>query len=368
MGEHHKRFFYPLSCRSRLSDFCFPRFSRGPEESHPDPPGSSYPPQRFGGDFCFNSQEGDRSGNRSTRSFFISDVCDSQALRGPSGYFESQSHESVHPPPPPPPPPRVSGWRLWRPSYSTLLGLGLGRLNRSLGRISSCPSSPLIPTPTLVPQSGSNLCVSGSSLWPQGFPLDLHSSGCHPCGLPPAPRDPYPLLPRRLADRRPLPEPPPVTPSGDPHLCSVSGLTDQLGEVFPPTFSCPHLSRACSRYSATLSSPGGSPDLGHSTVDSTFGLIPFGSCPSLTTVPGPLVQPQGPGLGLQIHLRCILDPLELLVPLSPQVKDVCLAWSSQEFLLQRKPFSLPPPNLTLTTDASNLGWGACLLPHHLSGL
>ena len=65
------------------------------------------------------------------------------------------------------------------------------------------------------------------------------------------------------------------------------------------------------------------------------------------------------------HFRPLLDPP---IPLSPQVKDLSIAWSSRNFLLLGKPFSPPPPSLTLTTDASNLGWGASLPPHLLSGL
>ena len=68
------------------------------------------------------------------------------------------------------------------------------------------------------------------------------------------------------------------------------------------------------------------------------------------------------------HFRPLLDPPDLPIPLSPQVKDLCMAWSSLEFLLRGKPFDPPPPSLTLTTDASNLCWGASLPPHHLSGL
>ena len=55
------------------------------------------------------------------------------------------------------------------------------------------------------------------------------------------------------------------------------------------------------------------------------------------------------------------------VPLSPQIKSLCLLWGFQEFLLQGKSFS-PPPRLLISSDASNQDWGAFLHPYHVSGI
>ena len=68
------------------------------------------------------------------------------------------------------------------------------------------------------------------------------------------------------------------------------------------------------------------------------------------------------------HFRPLRDSPDLLIPLSPQIRVLCMAWASREFLLAGKLFVPPPPSFTLTTDASDFGWGASLPPRHLSGL
>ena len=73
---------------------------------------------------------------------------------------------------------------------------------------------------------------------------------------------------------------------------------------------------------------------------------------------------------LQLHFLKFFSPRRDIpsrpVPLSPQVKSLCLLWGSQEFLLQGKSFS--PPHLSISSDASILGWGAFLHPYHVSGV
>ena len=64
---------------------------------------------------------------------------------------------------------------------------------------------------------------------------------------------------------------------------------------------------------------------------------------------------------LQLHfLRFftpLIDPQDKLVPLSPEIKALCRAWTSPSRLLEGKPFAPPPHSLVVTTDASHLGWG-----------
>ena len=75
---------------------------------------------------------------------------------------------------------------------------------------------------------------------------------------------------------------------------------------------------------------------------------------------------------LQLHLLRFftpsVDPPDRLVPLSPEIRVLCRAWSSPARLLEGKPFAPPPHSLVLTTDASKEGWGAVLHPHQVSGV
>ena len=75
---------------------------------------------------------------------------------------------------------------------------------------------------------------------------------------------------------------------------------------------------------------------------------------------------------LQLHLLRYFTPLidsqDKLVPLSPEIKVLCVAWASPSRLLEGKPFAALPPSLVITTDASGQGWGAVLHPHRVSGV
>ena len=70
---------------------------------------------------------------------------------------------------------------------------------------------------------------------------------------------------------------------------------------------------------------------------------------------------------LQLHLlrffTSLSDPHSKLIPLSREIKNLCVAWASPVHLLEGNPFSPPPHSLVLTSDASRLGWGAVLPPH-----
>ena len=58
----------------------------------------------------------------------------------------------------------------------------------------------------------------------------------------------------------------------------------------------------------------------------------------------------------------------MLIPLPDEIRSLVLDWMSSDRLLAGKSFAPPIPSLTLTTDASRLGWGAVLPPLRALGL
>ena len=75
---------------------------------------------------------------------------------------------------------------------------------------------------------------------------------------------------------------------------------------------------------------------------------------------------------LQLHLLRFFTPLSdsqsKLIPMTQEIKSLCVAWASPVRLLEGIPFSPPPHVLVLTSDASRLSWGAVLPPHRVSGV
>ena len=57
------------------------------------------------------------------------------------------------------------------------------------------------------------------------------------------------------------------------------------------------------------------------------------------------------------HFRPNRDSLLLPVPVPHTIRVLLLQWQKRSFLCQGNPFSIPQPSVTVTTDASLLGWG-----------
>ena len=73
----------------------------------------------------------------------------------------------------------------------------------------------------------------------------------------------------------------------------------------------------------------------------------------------------------QFHLRKFFrptqDPRKVWVPLSPGIRLLLDPWSLESFLRQGKPLRAPSPSVTVTTDASFLGWGGHCQGQGISG-
>ncbi|XP_072169475.1 uncharacterized protein [Diadema setosum] len=74
---------------------------------------------------------------------------------------------------------------------------------------------------------------------------------------------------------------------------------------------------------------------------------------------------------LQIHVlqayRPNTDPLSMSILVSNHIPACLAQWMSRPFLNQGKPLRAPLPSLTVTTDASLLGWGAVCAGNVVSG-
>ena len=74
---------------------------------------------------------------------------------------------------------------------------------------------------------------------------------------------------------------------------------------------------------------------------------------------------------LQLHLLRFFRPgtssLRTWIPIPREIKILLLPWSRESFLRQGKPLRTPIPSISVTTDASLLGWGGHCLDQVASG-
>ena len=61
------------------------------------------------------------------------------------------------------------------------------------------------------------------------------------------------------------------------------------------------------------------------------------------------------------------DPLSRRVPLPPTIRLLFRRWSRPEFLRSGNPLRVPQPTITVTTDASHMGWGGHCLGRNALG-
>ena len=366
MAVNNPRPIYSFSDRPRFSNFCFSRFSRNASESHqasPVPRGSSF---GSGGDFFSHHKAGYRSSFRQSGSFFVPNFCYTQTFRRPSSDSQSKGYKCVY--------------------YkcdscvdsSDYLSTRLGRLPGSPGRVPPRSYSSSVTQTSRFSVSEPYLPISGSSLRSAGFPLGFYPLGCHAGRSPSLPGNSDSSLPRRLAYSSLISGSPPVTSTGGTSVLPVSRLPDQLGEVLSSSFSGTELFGRGSVFPRQIARPSDRRIESLILLISRLVVSPSAPAPlwqqflgHLANLKDLVVDCLFMSRPLQIyflrHFCPLQDSPDLLIPLTPQIKAFCLAWASREFLLAGKRFVPPPPLFTLTTDASNFGWGASLPPLHLSG-
>ena len=186
-------------------------------------------------------------------------------------------------------------------------------------------------------------------------------------------------LPRRLVVRRELQVTPGAPPSEDSRAHSTVGFSSEFGEVFVDSLSNTVLSGSLFRHpdssgtpptpsgrSVAISGPGDlsslslprqdlagvprSPSQFHG-FDSSVQVV---YAPSSTSLPEVLFSAQGQSFPTGSSLPSGQKSLSYL-------GFTGVSSSGQVFLP-------PPPRLSMSKDASNLGWGAFLHPYHVSGL
>ena len=372
MAGYHSRPLYNFGCFSQVSNFCSGQFPRGTAGSHRSPKrsrGTSFNLRRNPRLTFFKCY---RQSRRSPSPITLSDFCYPQEVRGSLCNLQSEEDKYVH----------FSSTFLDGDPQSNPSGtsqLRLGGFHRPQRCLPSCANSPPVKAFSGVQVSGQELHLQGPPFRPKGLSVGLFKSRgiCHR-SLTPLGRKDF-LLPRRLVTGRRVSGSPGVSFADHSGTVSEVGFHHQLEEVDAHTTANAYVPRSLLRYSQVDSSSGRAQGgalqsllqkltahwvapallwqrfLGH--LASFVDLVP--NCRLL-------IRP------LQLHLlrffTPLSDPQSKLIPLTREIKNLCVAWASPVRLLGGNPFSPPPHSLVLTSDASRLGWGAVLPPHRVSGV
>ena len=255
----------------------------------------------------------------------------------------------------------------------------LGCFNRFEGCVPSYYVPPVVQEFSGFSVLGQDLPIQGPALWPQGFSLGVHKGGGHSCRSSSPVRSSSVLLSGRLASGGGVQGSFGVSSPYDPAVDAGPWVPSELGKVFLTPQRLPFYLGALFDIPRLLARPSEHRVLALQEViqDLTKGplapalfwqkffghLVGFGDLvPNCRLLMRPL----------QLHLLRYFTPLidsqDLLVPLSPEFKVLCVAWASPSRLLEGKLFAALPPSLVITTDASGQGWGAVLHPHRVSGV
>ena len=307
-----------------------------------------------------------------SRGFKVPSFRSSQALGKSSYDFKSQSHQSTH----------SAGSFPYGNFSDDLTATEPGRLDGVSGFSGRLPPRPDRPPVTEAPRvhvRGQGLPVQGPPVWTQPRPAVVYQTGIRGSGLPAGTRDKSFLLPRRLVDSRKQPAAPNLSSGFYTGASSDTRLHNLLGEVLPCPDSAPHISGGRDRFTGTTRTPvpgkdrqsaGGHESLTGPEVRPSQDMIAASrlhgessGCPDGLSAPheaSPDTPPQA--------LSSQRGPLSRPVPVIEQVRPHLTKWMRRQFLSQGKRLRPPQPQVTVTTDASLMGWGTTCLDRMASGM
>ena len=184
---------------------------------------------------------------------------------------------------------------------------------------------------------GQDLPIQGPALWPQGFPLGVHKGGGHSCRSSSPVRSSSFLLSGRLASGGGVQGSFGVSSPYDPAVDSGPWVPSELEEVFPHSTETSVLSWGSSRHpKRLLARPSEHRVLALQEVIQDLTKGPLASALLWQKFLGHLAS----FMDLVPNCRLLMRPLQLhldkLVPLSPEIKVLCMAWASPSRLLEGK--------------------------------
>ena len=371
LEEHHSGSLCVIYNFPRVPHLSQSRFSGRNSENHRRP-------ERFKGtSFSSNRnqrpsfQSRDRQSRRLSAFVPLSHLRHPEEFRGSSGYSKPQTDQRLHPTS------TLQDGDSQCHSAEPLLS-GLGGYHRSERRLSTCPYPSGLPASSRFLFPGPDIQLQGSAVRSQGLSLGLHQACSHSYRLPSSSGNSNLLLPRRLADCGDLAGSPPFSSTQNSGDHPEPWVPHQLEEILAEPSTASLLPGRPSRHSPSSRTPPRPPDFRPSCAHSEVDYLPFCSSFSLAEIPGPPSQSGGRSSQLQTpHATSTIASQPTFQSFSrPRLSSSTLTSQHQVFgtpvVVPRSSFRgkallPPPPSLTLTTDASRLGWGAVLPPHHTSG-
>ena len=249
---------------------------------------------------------------------------------------------------------------------------GLDRVHRPEGCIPPRPYRTRIKGPVRLYSGRGHVPLQGSALRPSARTAPVHKTGRVRGGLPQTEGPKIVLLSGRLASGGRDPgRTVPAAALSSPD-CAGPRLSRKLEEIGARTHAAPDLPRSRHRSTRQLARP--SPDRVNTIMAAALRLCCRRQAPArvwlqflgyLASLVDVLPDCRLHMRPLQIHLLRYYSPsrdlLTRLVPIPPTIRLHLVRWSRRDFLSSGNPLRVPQSSITVTTDASHLGWGGhCL--------